>query len=75
MTKLESDLLHAIEAGRLAYDNATGGSEDWFIAEAVREVAKKYINKAMRDTGNYVLSELQMDSRFEKNWLKENGVI
>lgn len=43
MTKLESDLLHAVEAGRLSWENAVGGHEDWFIAEAVWEVAKRYI--------------------------------
>lgn len=86
MTRLESDLLHAIEAGRLAYDNATGGSEDWFITEAVREVAKKYIEKALHDSYCNGAADGSMAAKKQdynnigsnsssQKWLKNNGVI
>lgn len=76
MTKLESELLSAVEKGRLDYGNATGGHEDWFITEAVREVAKRYIEKAFLEASHEIVGGMPKVQRYALEvWLKENGVI
>ena len=80
MTKLEADLLHVIEVGRHNYGNATGGSEDLFIMEAVREVAMQYIQKAYEDafmkSAEYRTgSHARYSHKNRVDWLVENGVI
>ena len=72
MTKLEEEILRQIKV-RSAVLHYPGEKET--LARAVAEVSKRYIEKAIRDTGNYVLSEMQVDSRFKDNWLKENGIV
>lgn len=74
MTRLESEMKSAIINSRINLGNTTDH------AKACAEVARKYIEKALRDstletfTGSAGLMTKVQDL-FVSEWLKENGVI
>jgi len=66
MTKLQSELLDAIQkAGSIA--------TPFGYATACDEVAKRYIEKALNDTGS--IFDEQQKKDWANGWMKENGVI
>jgi hypothetical protein len=77
MTKLEKELLEAVEKAHFDFGDASGGNEDYFIATAAAEVCKRYIEKALDYSWSVdmsLLSKEEIELTYNE-WFKENGIL